>query len=841
MNSRNKHLLAALVAIALVTGACVTFSTSNPTAIPTSIPAQPLATATSTSVNAVVIDENQPVRINGDFKYSNDFVTETYYVEHAVALADMTGFVLRDKEWEAPVESQTLGFMDLDAENNHATFRLELPAMPSGTLNDVDNDDSQNDGVQIFAVAYSPNLTGGPFSEGDDASFGWPAYLASVKTDTENQDEVTGGALIVWAPDDQQQFPTGFGDDQLLFTADDPVAPIPTGYSMIDLDKDPFQVVRKSELFMELYEPADIALKDYSTLSYTEAFEKMVELLEKEYAFNDIEGKAPDWDAVYEELSPLVEQAENDSDPAVYFEALKQFTYAFKDGHVGLDGGEIGNQDFMRVISGGYGFAIRELEDGSAVVIFVLEDGPADQAGMEVGAEVTQFNGEAIEDAIGEIEAYAAPFSTEFAMRYQQARYLLRAQPGTQASVTFSNPTGSAKTVTLKAVAETDSFSFTSVYKDFDSNALPVEFSILESGVGYIKINSNYDDLNLIVRLFERALKTFEANSVLGVIIDMRMNSGGSPLGLAGFFTDEEIPLGQLEYYSDKTSQFEPDGPRDKFLPNQNQYSFSQMALLVGQACASACEIEAYGFSQLENMIVVGEYPSAGVEAEVGRGQFLLPEGMSFQAPTGRFTLPDRSIFLEGVGVQPTVKVPITAENVLSDEDVILKTAEKAILEPPGTGITPSGPPEMASIAEAQAGVSSAYTLEELAREQYSDAEFSQMDRVFTYTVALPQSQDVIWSWGWCATTQDILDDNIEHIEISLSLNGEDVSLDDFASFEGENNGQFCRFYYTLLSDWPAGQHSLQTIATFTEPINDGSLDYPAGTQTFQFDVYIKP
>ncbi|MEN6299244.1 MAG: hypothetical protein ABFD51_04920, partial [Anaerolineaceae bacterium] len=90
-----------------VTIACANFS--QPTA-PSSAPSAPMATPISLpGVAEPVIDENQPVRVSGDFKYSNDFVTETYYVEHAVALADMTGFILRDKEWEVPVESQTLG------------------------------------------------------------------------------------------------------------------------------------------------------------------------------------------------------------------------------------------------------------------------------------------------------------------------------------------------------------------------------------------------------------------------------------------------------------------------------------------------------------------------------------------------------------------------------------------------------------------------------------------------------------------------------------------------------------------------------------------------------------
>jgi hypothetical protein len=77
-------------------------------------------------------------------------------------------------------------------------------------------------------------------------------------------------------------------------------------------------------------------------------------------------------------------------------------------------------------------------------------------------------------------------------------------------------------------------------------------------------------------------------------------------------------------------------------------------------------------------MKVVGMTPSAGTEGEVARGEFKMPEGMSMQFPTGRFTLPDGSIFLEGTGVQPTVKVPITAETVLSP-DAVLKAAEDAL------------------------------------------------------------------------------------------------------------------------------------------------------------------
>ncbi len=623
-----------------------------------------------------------PQVITGEFTYSNDFVLETYYVEHAVALNDMTGFVERDKEWKLPVDGQVLGFLQADPENNKGSYRLLLPIKPEGESNDVDNNEQEDAGVQIFAITYSPNLAGGPYSEGDDPSFGWPSYLASVKTDTENNDEVIGGKLVVWAPDDQQGFPTGFGEDGLLFTADDPIGPIPSGYSILDLDQKPFDVSQTVENDLPLYEPADVAVKDFSSLSYSAAFDKMFEILKKEYAFNGIKSKQPDWEKVYEQISLKVKAAEKAKDPTAYFLALQEFAFAFNDGHVGLDGGDVGNQVFSEATNGGYGLAIREMDNGKVIVTYLLPDGPAEQAGIELGAEVLRFNGEAIQAAIGKVVALSGPFSTDFARRYQQARYLLRAVPGTEAELTFINPGKGSQTASLKAVAERASFSASSLLRNYDPNALPVEFNILDSGAGYVRVNSNYDDLNLVVRLFERALKTFESNGITGLIIDMRLNFGGAPLGLAGFLYDKEIPLGQLEYYSEKTGKFEPEGPRDKVLPYTRQYKFDQLVLLVDQNCYSACEIEAYGFSRVPGMVVVGQYPTAGVEAEVARGQFLLPEGFSFQAPTGRFTLPNGSIFLEGAGVKPTRRVPIDAQNALSEEDVVLTTAEKIVTGP---------------------------------------------------------------------------------------------------------------------------------------------------------------
>jgi C-terminal processing protease CtpA/Prc len=572
------------------------------------------------------------------------------------------------------------------------------------------------------------------------------------------------------------------------------------------------------------------------------AFDKLIEFLRMNYAFNGIEGKQPDYDALVTELRPRVEAAEANNDPGAFYLALRDLTWAFKDGHVGMDGGDYWYDLFVAATSGGYGFAISELDDGSFVVIYLSASGPAEKAGMKVGAVVTEWNGEPISDAVDAVVPWALPQSADWLIRYQQARYLLRAIPGDQADVTFVNPGGVSQTASLTAIAERDSFNRTSVYYNAPTNLLPVEFKILDSGVGYVAIYSEADDIQLTIKLFERALKAFEDAEVPGIIIDMRYNGGGTPLGLAGFLTDNEIPLGQSYYYNENTQQFEPEGLEDKILPNANQYRFDKIVILVGQACASACEEESYGFSQVPGAEVVGMFPSASMFGEVSRGQFILPDGFSMQFPTGRYLLPDGSIFLEGIGVQPTLWVPKTFEAVSSEEDVILQFGERAVLLPLGAGITPTTQPTLLSTADTSDALSSAKQFEEIAREQYSDADYLQVPNDFTFTLALSKSQTLLWAWGWCAADQATLDDNLSKLDVKFTLNGEPVALDQFLRLDfASQDGQQCTYYVAAVTDWAGGQHQAVTTVTFKAPLNDGTYDFTAGKQIFEYNIYVKP
>ena len=143
-------------------------------------------------------------------------------------------------------------------------------------------------------------------------------------TDPESDDEINGGILVVWAPDDQQDFPTGFGEDGKLFTDDDPTASIPAGYNLVDMNAEPFQFTKQAQPEITLNE-GEVAVNDFTDLSYTDAFEALFEKASREYPFT--QEKDIDWQALHDEFAPRVAQAQNDTD---FYRVLHDFTRRFQ-------------------------------------------------------------------------------------------------------------------------------------------------------------------------------------------------------------------------------------------------------------------------------------------------------------------------------------------------------------------------------------------------------------------------------------------------------------------------------------------------------------------------------
>ncbi len=67
---------------------------------------------------------------------------------------------------------------------------------------------------------------------------------------------------------------------------------------------------------------------------------------------------------------PKIQAAETAKDATAYYLALREFSWAFNDGHVGVNGGNPESQVFSEATAGGYGFAIRETESGKVIVTY---------------------------------------------------------------------------------------------------------------------------------------------------------------------------------------------------------------------------------------------------------------------------------------------------------------------------------------------------------------------------------------------------------------------------------------------------------------------------------------
>lgn len=638
--------------------------TPAPTLTPTRLPARPVVPGEA--------NPDEPVFIRGNIPFTSPFFLESSY-EPFVLLEDEGGFVTRNREFEFPLAGQVMGPADLVSENN-LVYSLALPSVPQGTQVDVDNNGKTDTGVQVFAVAYWSNIWGGPFLERRDGT-GWSTAYTSTIVDPNKKDEIVGGILIVWVPDDKQGFPTGFGTDGRLFTADDPTGPIPAGYNLVDLNQEPFRVYKEAEPSINLNEGVG-ALKDYSKMGYTEAFDAFFKRASKEYPFT-VEKKV-DWDALYKKYSARVADAKSDTD---FYIAIRDFTWGIPDGHIG---GPFNAGVFQEERGGGFGLVLLELSDGKVIATKVLPNYPAASAGIQIGAEVITWNGEPVEDAIAKVIPYFGPFSTEHTRHLQQVAFLTRVAPGDKVKVTFKNPGESTtKEVTLSPVLEYDSFYASQPSWSQDKLILPLDARILDSGLAYVRLVSFSDDTNLTAHLWDRYMKQLVDQEIPGLIIDLRINGGGSlglALDMAGYFYDEEVTLYREAYYNEDTGKFEYQDTPAKIKPGPKLYK-GNIAVLVSPDCVSACEGFAYALAQTSRAIVVGHYPTAGAFGEVGLGQYKLPGDQNFQIPTGRPEAMDGKLVIEGRGIVPSIIIPVTEASALGKEDTVLEAAINALLK----------------------------------------------------------------------------------------------------------------------------------------------------------------
>jgi len=137
-------------------------------------------------------------------------------------------------------------------------------------------------------------------------------------------------------------------------------------------------------------------------------------------------------------------------------------------------------------------------------------------------------------------------------------------------------------------------------------------------------------------------------------------------------------------------------------------------------------------------------------------------------------------------------------------------------------------------------------TFPELAVEKYSNASWNKINGRLIFTVNSQTDVPIVWRWGWCATNDKILEQNMTRIDVVLNADGYTIPKDQLANQTYESTdtaykGWKCRDYLTILRDWKPGTYKLIETIRFSSEISDGKDTFKAGNMTREYTVNISP
>ena len=220
-------------------------------------------------------------RIEGQGSYSS-FGMSALVDQPVIALIDATYLVQGFEYQYPPSDGQVIGRMTSDFSTSPFSYTLNLPVAPTGLSLDVDQDGEEG-GIQIFHVILGQNILNTPFLE----QMSQTGALLSTVVDAGTR-EILEGALVLFAPDEQQGFPCDAGEDGLLFTEDDVIAPLPAGYTVARIDGDQVTFDRSQVATVDIIEEASLVTPDISDQGIVESYDTLVDFLPRTVCFQSI-------------------------------------------------------------------------------------------------------------------------------------------------------------------------------------------------------------------------------------------------------------------------------------------------------------------------------------------------------------------------------------------------------------------------------------------------------------------------------------------------------------------------------------------------------------------------
>lgn len=320
----------------------------------------------------------------------------------------------------------------------------------------------------------------------------------------------------------------------------------------------------------------------------------------------------------------------------------------------------------------GLGASSKEV-DGKVTVIEVYKDGPAYEAGILVGDQITSINGQ-----------------TTQGRSYEDVLAFLRGYPGTSVQMGIYRP------------QDRKTYSYDLTRSAVDVPNVPYS-GMVSDDIAYITLTTFTQDAGKNIASALRKLKS--DNDVKGLILDLRSNGGGllsEAIDILGLF----LPKGTLAVTTKGKVRDRDNAYKTRRTPIDTELP---IVVLINKSSASASEIVSGAIQDFDRGVVMGQrsYGKGLVQnqREVGYNSRIKLTTSKYYIPSGRCIqsvayengapkdIPDdqREVFktkngrpvLDGGGVTPDIKLdayePAEVIQALESENLIFKYVDEYI------------------------------------------------------------------------------------------------------------------------------------------------------------------
>jgi carboxyl-terminal processing protease len=278
----------------------------------------------------------------------------------------------------------------------------------------------------------------------------------------------------------------------------------------------------------------------------------------------------------------------------------------------------------------GIGALVRMNEADQLQIVGLIEDQPAEAAGLRPGDIVVAVDGMSIED-----------------LNLYEAIGLIRGPQGTRVVLTVLRE-GAAEPLDI----------------EIERARIPlptVEYEMLDGNIGYVRL---YEFNGQATARLQAALQELLDQNPVGLIFDLRSNPGGY-LNEAISVADEFLPPGVV--LIERNNEFE------KIFESTDEGLADQVPLvvLINAGSASASEIVAGAIQDRDRGVLIGEISfGKGSVQQVHR----LSNDAELRVTIARWYTPNEQP-IQGNGLEPDIAVPLTEEDMENDRDPQLERA----------------------------------------------------------------------------------------------------------------------------------------------------------------------